>query len=71
MYWYTNLFLNITHNQNQKNNNYFLTISSNKKIINIKKMKSFLSRNIFFEDVAKNIIKNIKEKKMLTQNEVL
>jgi hypothetical protein len=44
-YWYTNIFLNITHNQNQKNNNYFLRISSNKKIINIKDYQFVINNN--------------------------
>ncbi len=44
-YWYNNLFLNITHNQNQKNKNYFLRISSNKKIINIKDYEFVINNN--------------------------
>jgi hypothetical protein len=44
-YWFNNLFLNITHNQNKKNNNYFLRISSNKKIINIKDYQFVINNN--------------------------
>jgi hypothetical protein len=50
-FWFNNLFLNITHKQNQKNKNYFLRISSNKKIINIKDYQFVINNNQYDRNI--------------------